>query len=214
MKIVMPETKQRGDSPLKLIILSFIIIFFVALFAWQIEKYLVASHDSKLQGQISRMNLLIEADSLDAFSNQKYAYLHDDQDVAKIYTDEANTLPFKPVTTLSNLFIKNRFTPTSATNDRCYLYIYFPPGEAADLFDFYKARDPGYVLAGWSEFQNAPVISASPGLSTWATENLKENDFYCEEATVANATTLNSPDLERPGFKFYFSGLNYSPVTQ
>ena len=70
MKIVMPETKQRGDSPLKLIILSFIITFFVALFAWQIEKYLVASHDSKLQGQISRMNLLIEADSLDAFSNQ------------------------------------------------------------------------------------------------------------------------------------------------
>ena len=55
--------KLAGDSPLKLIMVTFVIVFFVALFAWQIEKYLLVSYDSKVQGQIAAMKLLIEAEN-------------------------------------------------------------------------------------------------------------------------------------------------------
>jgi len=46
--------KLHGDSPLKLIMITFVIVFFVALFAWQIEKYLAASLDTKLQREVGK----------------------------------------------------------------------------------------------------------------------------------------------------------------
>lgn len=209
------KSKLRGDSPLKLIITIFIIVFFVALFAWQIEKYLVASQDSKLQNQISRMNSMIEIASLDAFSNQKYAYLHDELDLAKPITIEDKKIKFEPASTLTTLFVKNQFLPRITRNDQCYLYIYFPPGEASDLFDFYTDRDPGYVLAAWSEFQNKPVVATSPGLTSWAEKNLTEDDFYCEAKKLKPNVAATKPDgslLDLPGIEFQFSGGSYSQV--
>lgn len=207
--------KLPGDSPLKLIMITFVIIFFVALFAWQIEKYLAVSLDSKLQGQIAKMNMIIEADSLDAFDVSKYAYLHATDDSTKPLDVSRENRNFKPNTTLNALFVKNYMAASGAANDFCYLYVYFPPGVAMEAFDFYTKRDPGYVLAAWSERENAPIAVASGPLNKWAQENLQARHFECNPSELRPnklATDKNGEVIDLPGIHFQFSDYYFSKV--
>lgn len=211
----MKTNKLRGDSPLKLIVITLLIIFFVALFAWQIEKYLAASYDSKLQGQISRMNLIIEADSLDGFSTHKYAYLHASNNIAAPLEIRNRKTNFQPKVTLATLFVKNQFTPSGAPKDACFLFLYFPPGEAYEIFDFYQERNPGYVVAAWSTLKQKPIVAASPGLKNWAEANLKAGDFYCNVKKLDPsklAVDNNGVLIDLPGANFQFSDQYYSKV--
>lgn len=213
----MKTNKLRGDSPLKLIFITLLIIFLVALFAWQIEKYLGASYDSKLQSQISRMNLIIETDSLDDFDIHKYAYLHDSENIAEPLQINNRQTNFKPITTLATLFVKNQFSPSGSPKDLCYLYLYFPPGEAQEIFDFYQERDPGYIVAAWSTLKQKPIVATSPGLKNWAETNLKENYFYCDVEKLDPgklAIAKNGELIDLPGASFQFSDQYYSKVKQ
>ncbi len=209
----MKKNKVRGDSPLKLIIITMLIIFFLALFSWQIEKYLGASKYSTLQSEISSMNLMIEADNLDAFNIYKYAYLHDTNDIIKPLDIKNQKVDFSPIKTLANLFIQNHFTPNGTAKDACYVYIYFPPGEAKTLFDFHEDPAPGFVLAAWSDFKEKPIVAASPGLKVWAEQHLTAGDFYCKSTELAPNKLAVKDDgllLDLPGIEFQFSGLFYS----
>jgi hypothetical protein len=211
----MKINKLRGDSPLKLIFITLLIIFFIALFAWQIEKYLAASQDSKLQGQISRIHQLIEADSLDDFSTHKYAYLHSDENISEPLEIEDKKLNFEPQLTLSTLFVQSRLNAASPPKGQCYIYLYFPPGEAKYIFDFYEERDPAYVLAGWSKFRQQPIVGASPGLTDWAESNLKESDFACDASQLSPDSLAVDKEgvlLDLPGMNFQFSDQYYSKV--
>ncbi len=118
--------KLPGDSPLKLIMVTFVIVFFIALFAWQIEKYLAVSFDSKLQGQITKMNMIIEADSLDDFEVSKYAYLHANGDLSEALQVDSKSLNFKPTTTLNNLLAKSYVIPSGASERFLLSLLVFP----------------------------------------------------------------------------------------
>lgn len=207
--------KLPGDSPLKLIMVTFIIVFFVALFAWQIEKYLAVSVDSVLQGEITKMNTIIEADSLDDFEVSKYAYLHEDNDLSKALKVNSNLVKFKPKTTLNNLLAKSYIIPSGPPKDFCYLYIYFPPGAAQKAFDFYDKRTPGYVLAAWSELKQSPIVVASANLNQWAKTTLKVRDFQCHpDALEPNILPTDNTGklIELPGIYFQFKGYYYTKV--
>ncbi|NCP67423.1 hypothetical protein GW756_01965 [bacterium] len=195
--------------------ITLLIIFFIGIFAWQIEKYLLVSQDTKLQAEISKLNLIIEAENMAAFNIHKYAYLHQEDNIAEPLSTKNLKTNFEPVSTLVNLFIKNGIYPKGATKESCYLYIYFPPGEASEIFDFYEDRDPGYIAAGWSRFEAKPIVSASTGLTAWAESNLKESDFYCDSKSLSPdklAVDGNGSILDLPGINFQFSGLNFSKV--
>ena len=66
--------KLPGDSPLRVVMVAFTVIFFVALFVWQIDRYLAAGKDSKLQAQLSKMNLMIESDSLETTGSHQIRF--------------------------------------------------------------------------------------------------------------------------------------------
>lgn len=207
--------KLPGDSPLKLIMITFMIVFFIALFAWQIEKYLAVSFDSKLQGQITKINMIIEADSLDDFEVNKYAYLHANNDPSSALEVHSRFVNFKPRTTLNNLLAKSYIIPSGTPKDYCYLYIYFPPGVAQKTFDFYEKRSPGYVLAAWSELKQAPIAVASTYLNQWAQNNLKEEDFQCRpEALESNVLPTDNTGklIDLPGIYFQFKDYYYTKV--
>lgn len=197
--------------------MAFIVIFFVALFVWQIERYLRAGQDSKLQGQITKMNLMIEADSLEALPEQKFGYLHSPQDVAKPWSTESTRVNFKPDRTLAGLFVRNHFQPSAPDHRSCYLYLYFPPGEAQAQFDFYPDQKPAYVLAGWSRHQEVPVVASTPALNAWARSVLEAKHFECEAKTLRPnqiATLNDGTQLDLPGYDFQFADLYYSKVKQ
>jgi len=207
--------KLPGDSPLKLIMVTFVIVFFIALFAWQIEKYLAVSFDSRLQGQITKMNMIIEADSLDDFEVSKYAYLHTNNDLSVPLKVDSKSANYKPRTTLNNLLAKSYVIPSGPPKDFCYLYLYFPPGVAQKTFDFYDKRSAGYVLAAWSELKQAPIAVASPRLNQWAQTNLKARHFQCNPDTLEPnilPTDKAGKLIELPGIYFQFKDYYYTKV--
>lgn len=212
---MMTASKFPGDSPLKLIMITFVIVFFVALFAWQIEKYLAVSVDSLLQGEITKMNTIIEADSLDDFEVSKYAYLHANNDLSRPLEVDSRSVNFKPRTTLNNLLAKSYIIPSGPRQDFCYLYLYFPPGAAQKAFDFYDERSPGYVLAAWSELKQSPIVVASAHLNQWAKTTLKARDFQCHpDALEPNILPTDNTGklIELPGIYFQFKGYYYTKV--
>lgn len=209
--------KLPGDSPLRVIIMAFVVIFFVTLFVWQIGHYLEAGKDSKIQGQISKMNLMIEADSLEADNKTRFAYLHSTEDIAKPLTPKNKRAKFKPTSTLTSLFVRNHFSASITGKNACYVYLYFPPGTAKDYVDTYPAGVPAYVLAGWSDYRDKVVASTSPGLDAWAKETLKASHFYCEPKNLrpnVMAKQEDGTELDLPGLGFQFSGLYYSKIKQ
>lgn len=207
--------KVPGDSPLKLIMVTFVIVFFVALFAWQIEKYLGATFDSKLQGELTKMGMMVEADSLAGFDAYKYAYLHDPIDRAKPLDVRNEKVNFNPPKTLSTLFVENYFTPSATRDEACYWYLYFPPGVAKEVIEPYTRRDPGFVIAAWSEFKEQTVVATSPGLSDWAQSYFEKSDFECDPKSLdpnVLARSKSGQVYKLPGINFQFNQSFFSKV--
>ena len=161
------------------------------------------------------MNELIEIDNLDGFRIQKYAYLHSEEDEDVIFNTERKNVTFEPETTLSMFLARNYFTPEGAPDEICFLYIYFPPGAAANSFDFYDNQEPGYVIAAWSEYRSQAIVGTSLGLNQWAKERLTARDFSCTPNDLSPkklATDGNGDLIDLPGINFQFSRYGYSKV--
>ena len=208
--------KLSGDSPIRIIVVAFAVIFFVALFVWQIERYLNVSKDSKLQAQITKMNLLIEADSLEASTKSRFAYLHSNQDISEPWPVLDKKLNFKPQDTLARLFVRNHFSASPPHHESCYVYLYFPPKRAQKL-DFYQSDKPAYLLAGWSHHQNKAIVAGTPQLTAWGVETLKEKHFACTPKALRPnlvAVMADGMEIDLPGYDFQFADLYYSKVKQ
>lgn len=209
--------KFTGGSPATIILTTLTVIFFVALFVWQIEHYLNVSQDSKLQEQIASMNLMIEADSIELSSLQKFAYLHEDNDISQpIRVPQARgNFAFEGSQTLASLFTRNQFLPSIPGKNNCFIYMYLPPQMGYATFDFYEDSEPAYVLAAWSEYQQRPVVVADRHLQTWAEDYLTKDFFYCEPKNLSLdqvAIDANGYALALPGYSFQFADSYYSRV--
>lgn len=210
--------KLPANSPVKVVMTAFTIIFFVALFVWQIDRYLKVGQDSQLQSQITRMNALIETDSLTLSNEEKFAYLHQSGNIAQPLTpvgQKGRQASTKPVKTLAALLTQNQFSPSSSGSDICFLYIYLPPQMGRQAFELYNSNNPTYILAAWSDYQEKAIVASDRTLLPWLEENLTKDFFYCQPKKLRSdvlAVDKNGYKLPLPGYSFQFSELYYSQV--
>ncbi len=205
--------KKSGDSPLKVIMVALLVIFFIGVFVFQINKYLLVSHDTKVQGQLNKMALMIETDSMDQDSRSKYAYIHSPNDYAVPLKDERKKYPFKATKTLAQLFIERKFSVAKPSKDTCYIFSYWPQKLMRIHADFRDKKNPGYLIAAWNKRKKEAVIVGTPDLQNWGEKHLKAEHFQCNPVEInpaEKAVSKNSESINIPGYDFQFSTLNFS----